>query len=596
MKKLLLFLVATLVLIGSAMATVTTVVGTTKIYEVSSDRTTTLPLSGNSALYVLEQWNFANNSNYRYVEEKSGKVYYTQATSSSALTEANIVEISNTGTTFTIKFVKTNYYFQNIAADTQATTGASSSNLRIVESPETGGFNIYNADSNTDQLFFTLQNNNYPTGKTGRWAWGTFALYSVTESENYAAYVNENIKPYFDCADTYFGLTSTALSTYESTYNTYKENCTQNEYNTLLNNIRGLYDDPNNYVQPTTGYYRIKSSGARNIGESYLGYGQSVYGTGLRTVAAANKLTDASTVIKLTGSNGTYKISTQGLNVQSQTTANRAFPATGDEGVDFVFSPIAAKAGFVTICNAASVIGDCHGYLHEGGDGTPTKGVVNWQAGAAASQWAVEAAEEFTINLTAANDNTSAAHTYATLCVPFKITGLAGADGKEVKAYAPTKDGNYIVPGDGATTITEGTPVLLIGAEGASSVTATIGSDYANEPATAVLTGTFTGTSIDCTSGTTNYVLGFDEDNGNRIGFYHVNTTVALGANRAYLNTAGSSVKGFAINFDDIVTGVNDVRGKMEDGTREIFNLAGQRMSRVQKGVNIINGKKVLVK
>ena len=414
---------------------------------------------------------------------------------------------------------------------------------------------------------------------------------------NYASSVIANVKPYFDKADCYFCLTSAALSTYESDYNTYKENCTEEQYNTLLSNVRALYSDPNNYVQPTTGFYRIKSSGARSIGESYIGYGSSDYGTGLRTIAAANKLTDVSTVIKLTGSNGTYKLSTQGLNVQSQTTANRSFPVTSAEGVDFVFSVIASKPGFVTICNTASENGNCHGYLHEGGDGTAAKGVVNWQAAATASQWTIEAAEDVTIPLTAANDNTSAAHTYATLCVPFEITGLTGADSKEVKAYAPAKEDNAIVPGAGASTVAAGTPVILIGEEGATSVTATIGSGYAATPATTnILTGTFTGTSIDCTADTgTNFVLGFDINNDNRIGFYHVdNASFNLKANRAYLQSEGSGVKGFVIDFDDNATGIETMINGQSSMVNEIFNLAGQRLNKMQKGINIINGKKIL--
>lgn len=544
MKKLLLFFIATLGFIGSAMATVTTVVGTTKIYEVSSDRTTTLPSSGNSALYVLEQWNYANNSNYRYVQENnSNKIIYTTATGPSALTEANIVEISNTGTAFTIKFVKTNNYFQNIVADTQATTGASSSNLSIVDSPQTGGFNIYNADSNTDQLFFTLQNNNYPTGKTGRWAWGTFALYSVEESENFAASVIANIKPYFDCADQPFGLTSTALSTYESTYNTYKENCTEEQYNTLLTNIRGLYSDPSNYVQPTTGYYRIKSSGARNIGESYIGYGSSSYGIGLATVASANKLTDASTVIKLTGSAGTYKISTQGLNAQSQTAGNTAFPATDAEGVDFVFAVNANKAGFVTIRNEASNNGNFHGYLHEGGDGSPAKGVVNWQAGAAASQWAVEAATSVTVGMH--SDGAGTPTYYATLCLPFDVT-ISNAT-----AYTLAASGEWLVPTEvPSNQVPAGTPVLLKGDNATATATINTGAAFnSGSPLACALTGTYAAKTI---TGGTDYVLGIDD--GGVVGFYHWDSN-NLGANRAYV-AGGAGVKGFAISWDELADGI----------------------------------------
>lgn len=217
---------------------------------------------------------------------------------------------------------------------------------------------------------------------------------------------------------------------------------------------------------------------------------------------------------------------------------------------------------------------------------------------AKASHWTIEDVEDVVISLTAANDNTGAAHTYATLCVPFEITGLTGADSKEVKAYTPTMQDNAIVPGTGATTVAAGTPVILIGEEGAGSVTATIGSGYAASPVNSTLTGTYTGTSIDCRAATgTNYVLGFDADNNNRIGFYHVNnSSFNLKANRAYLDCSGSPapVKGFVIDFGDDATGIENlnVNDNLNEGA--IYNVAGQRLNKMQKGINIMNGKKIL--
>ena len=166
-----------------------------------------------------------------------------------------------------------------------------------------------------------------------------------------------------------------------------------------------------------------------------------------------------------------------------------------------------------------------------------------------------------------------------------------------MKAYAPTKEENAIVPGEGASTVAAGTPVILIGEEGATSVTATIGSGYAATPATTnILTGTFAAATIDCTAATgTNYVLGFDINNDNRIGFYHVdNASFNLKANRAYLHSEGSGVKGFVIDFDDNATGIETMVNGQSSMVNEIYNLAGQRLQKAQKGINIINGKKIL--
>ena len=55
-----------------------------------------------------------------------------------------------------------------------------------------------------------------------------------------------------------------------------------------------------------------------------------------------------------------------------------------------------------------------------------------------------------------------------------------------------------------------------------------------------------------------------------------------------------ASVKA-SLNIDD-ATGIQDVGSKMEDGSYTIYNLAGQRIQKMQKGLYIVNGKKVAFK
>ena len=43
-------------------------------------------------------------------------------------------------------------------------------------------------------------------------------------------------------------------------------------------------------------------------------------------------------------------------------------------------------------------------------------------------------------------------------------------------------------------------------------------------------------------------------------------------------------------------TGISEVRGKMEEVRGEVYNLQGQRLTQPQKGLNIINGKMVIIK
>lgn len=80
------------------------------------------------------------------------------------------------------------------------------------------------------------------------------------------------------------------------------------------------------------------------------------------------------------------------------------------------------------------------------------------------------------------------------------------------------------------------------------------------------------------------------------VGFYKVKSGVEIPEGKAYLNIdGGGSVKEF-LTFDFDTDAISDVRSKMDDVRGDIFNLAGQKMNRLQKGINIINGKKIYVK
>ena len=357
-------------------------------------------------------------------------------------------------------------------------------------------------------------------------------------------------------------------------------------------------------VVPGQGFYRLKNVAT----DKYLtATATGAWDSSARGVYANGSSTDASTVIRLfdKDSNGKLYMYNQGYGFGWTATNHGGhvgwITSTPDKYVNWFPGNSAGQIAFA-ICFGNGT-GDYAGYLEKGIYTVDTEDnavIAGSDYTDNKAQWVLEAATNVEIPLNAANDNTGAGHTYATLCVPFEITGLTGAGGNEVKAHAPTKEGDYIVPGTGATTVTAGTPVLLIGAEGATSVTATIGSSYASAPATTnVLTGTFLSTAIDCTAAAgTNYVMGLDANNGDRIGFYHVNNAAfALKANRAYLHIDGGSVKGFAINWDQLADGVNSLAPSSSIvGDGHIYNLAGQRVSKLQRGVNIVNGRKVIVK
>jgi hypothetical protein len=76
-----------------------------------------------------------------------------------------------------------------------------------------------------------------------------------------------------------------------------------------------------------------------------------------------------------------------------------------------------------------------------------------------------------------------------------------------------------------------------------------------------------------------------------------------LGAFRAYFQLnpqqGGGDVRGFVLNFGekDDADGIGSIQNsnfKIQNEAGAVYNLSGQRLSKPQKGINIINGKKVL--
>ena len=216
----------------------------------------------------------------------------------------------------------------------------------------------------------------------------TFSVVEVVD--DYAEDVANVIKPWFTSYGNYFQLKAPVVEANQAKYEAALVECNLATFNEL----KALIDDAANYVYPATGNYRIKSSGSR-IGESYIGYGQpSSASAGLITVKAENAITDASTIITLTGADGAYTISTQGKYAKNQTSNNVAFPMTdnAEEAATFYFIPY--TPGVVVITNDR----DTYGYFHEAGWAIP--GVVRWTAASTASHWTIEDLPDVTVKVT----------------------------------------------------------------------------------------------------------------------------------------------------------------------------------------------------
>ncbi|MBQ9295046.1 MAG: hypothetical protein IJ219_09020, partial [Bacteroidaceae bacterium] len=172
---------------------------------------------------------------------------------------------------------------------------------------------------------------------------------------------------------------------------------------------------------------------------------------------------------------------------------------------------------------------------------------------------------------------------YATYVPEVKDVDLSSFDAEDLAAYtvsiAPEGWANMTQ----VTKVPVGSAVVMKGKAGSYKLPYTTGA-----PA---LTGNeLLAATADITATGTQYILANGADG---IGFYKATENSTISAGKGYLDISGAGVKGFyGFAFDD-ATGINEeLRVKNEESS--IYNLAGQRLEKMQKGINIIGGKKVL--
>ena len=168
---------------------------------------------------------------------------------------------------------------------------------------------------------------------------------------------------------------------------------------------------------------------------------------------------------------------------------------------------------------------------------------------------------------------------YATYVTKHNVSFPAGV------AYIGAVNGN-MVSMTAVTAAPKGTPLILKG-EGTYELTPASASELADvsDNELKASDGTVEG------DGSTIFVLAKPAEG--EVGFYKAKEGSTIAAGKAYLQSnTGSQVKAFYFTEDD-ATGIEDLNTLNNQNT-PIYNLAGQRISKMQKGINIMNGKKVL--
>ena len=188
---------------------------------------------------------------------------------------------------------------------------------------------------------------------------------------------------------------------------------------------------------------------------------------------------------------------------------------------------------------------------------------------------------------------------FNTVCLPFDLTAnqVAVVFGENAKVYTYSENSedpdkatiNFNTKDD--NTIEANVPVL-IGEATASTDAKTFG-DVMFNSSEAVVTGTnfdFVGTYAPMTVAENDYFIG----NG---AIYKSKGTTSMKAFRAYIKDKTNGVGEVKLYIDGLETGIEAIdNGQMTMDNEVIYNIAGQRVNKAQKGIYIVNGKKVLVK
>ena len=197
--------------------------------------------------------------------------------------------------------------------------------------------------------------------------------------------------------------------------------------------------------------------------------------------------------------------------------------------------------------------------------GILTDGTTEWSE--MSSFTTLEAAASVTIGATG----------YTTFVAPSDVSFPS-----DVTAFIVTSTTETAVVMEAVESIPAGTAVVVKGAAGTYYLDAASSTDD--------VTGNLLLASDGTVVGAPNIYALANKDKG--VGFYPVASTVTIPEGKAYLEIE-SKAKAFYGLFEDDATAIDNLN--VDANLNEtIYNLAGQRINKAQKGVNIVNGKKIL--
>ena len=211
-----------------------------------------------------------------------------------------------------------------------------------------------------------------------------------------------------------------------------------------------------------------------------------------------------------------------------------------------------------------------------------------------AKQFTLEKVTTYPITITSAK--------MATLCLPFNVVMAEGmyAYDLALEGIDPESNGEVYeckmraIAGP-RQTLKAGTPVIIGANEGNYNLAITMDNNKAGTSLNgSLLKGNFLQQDLTQSGDKVKFIFTKKND---VVGFYRLSSgTSTLGANKCWLEwdvpTMGDPAQSIRLRFEDVTDITSVIQTTKAQG---IFDLTGRRLAAPQKGVNIINGKKVIL-
>ncbi|MBR4312284.1 MAG: hypothetical protein IKT86_02965, partial [Bacteroidaceae bacterium] len=191
--------------------------------------------------------------------------------------------------------------------------------------------------------------------------------------------------------------------------------------------------------------------------------------------------------------------------------------------------------------------------------------------------------------LTLSSDGTAA------LCLPFNIVipeGICAYDATVADINTEAATCTFTPIATSGETLKGGTPTILKGDEGQYSLPITMSeSGVQSSLEQSILKGNYVSCTLLQDDNTRKYSL---SRQGGVPTFNAINNSTTIAANQCWMECNIPEVSTLALCFSTS-TDILIPSATSQGSDKQTYNIAGQRLSRPQKGINIIEGKKVVI-